>query len=164
MNFKQFMKNTKGISPIFATLILIAIAVIAGVVVYMFTSGMLAGMTGQSSAGQEKITIQSAQYKVVGTTTGTDDTITLLVQCTSGPQPNPQSIIIKDSMGNTAGTATAVITPTPSAGANPFASGALVTIVGTMTADLTVDGSYTATFVTAAGGSFVSPSFVANVP
>ena len=43
-NFRSFMKNCKAISPIFATLILIAIAVIAGVVVYMFTSGYLADM------------------------------------------------------------------------------------------------------------------------
>jgi len=161
MNFKQFMKNTKGISPIFATLILIAIAVIAGVVVYMFTSGMLAGMTGQSSAGQEKITIQSAQYKVVDSN---PDTVTLLVQCTSGPQPVPQSIIIKDAMGNTVTTGTISYNPaTPAPTANAWANGAIVSVVGTLATDIPVDGSYTATLVTAAGGSFVSPSFVANV-
>jgi flagellin-like protein len=54
MNFKRLMKNNKGISPIFATLILIAIAVIAGVVVYMFTSGTLATMTGGGTEAQEK--------------------------------------------------------------------------------------------------------------
>ena len=62
INFKRLMKNNKGISPIFATLILIAIAVIAGVVVYMFTSGTLATMTNGGTAGQEKISIQAASY------------------------------------------------------------------------------------------------------
>ena len=57
---KNFNRNIKAISPIFATLILIAIAVIAGVVVYMFTSGTLATMTGGGTAGQEKITVQAA--------------------------------------------------------------------------------------------------------
>ncbi len=51
---KNFNRNLKAISPIFATLILIAIAVIAGVVVYMFTSGTLATMTGGGTAAQEK--------------------------------------------------------------------------------------------------------------
>ena len=60
-NFKKLIKNRKGISPIFATLILIAIAVIAGVVVYMFTSGTLATMTGGGTAAQEKVSVQAVQ-------------------------------------------------------------------------------------------------------
>ena len=58
-NLRKFMKNRKAISPIFATLILIAIAVIAGVVVYMFTSGTLATMTGGGTAAQEKVSVQA---------------------------------------------------------------------------------------------------------
>ena len=54
------MKNRKAISPIFATLILIAIAVIAGVVVYMFTSGTLATMTNGGTAAQEKVSVQGS--------------------------------------------------------------------------------------------------------
>ena len=51
---KNFNRNIKAISPIFATLILIAIAVIAGVVVYMFTSGTLATMTGGGTSSTRK--------------------------------------------------------------------------------------------------------------
>ena len=40
--------SSKGISPRFATLVLIAIAVIAGIVVYMFVSGTLNSMQGPS--------------------------------------------------------------------------------------------------------------------
>ena len=57
---KSFRRSRKGISPIFATLILIAIAVIAGVVVYMFTSGTLATMTSGGTAAQEKVAVQGA--------------------------------------------------------------------------------------------------------
>ncbi len=56
----RMFKNRRGLSPIFATLILIAIAVIAGIVVYMFTSGTIASLTGGGGAGAEKIAVQSA--------------------------------------------------------------------------------------------------------
>src|SRR4030066_2483260 len=58
---KTFRKSTRGLSPIFATLILIAIAVIAGIVVYMFTSGTIASMTGGGTAGQEKAAVQGVE-------------------------------------------------------------------------------------------------------
>jgi archaeal type IV pilus assembly protein PilA len=144
MNFKQLMKNRKGISPIFATLILIAIAVIAGVVVYMFVSGTLATMTGGGAAAQEKVAIQSASYD--------SGTVKVYATCSSGPLPTVNGMIIKDTQGNTVDNA--VIDAE-----NGFtAIGALDTIEGTITID--VAGTYTATLTTAAGGSFVSPSFV----
>lgn len=77
-NFKHFNKNLKAISPIFATLILIAIAVIAGVVVYMFTSGTLSSMTGSGTAGQEKLSIQAVQ--ATGNPTATALSVTVYAQ------------------------------------------------------------------------------------
>ncbi len=154
MNFRKFMKNSKAISPIFATLILIAIAVIAGVVVYMFTSGTLATMTGGGGAAQEKISIQAAQY-----TTGTSGTVTVYAQCTGGPTPIVNSLIIKNAQGNTVATVTAAITAPASPAPSPVGAmvqGTLYTITGSTT--LTA-GTYTATLVTSAGGNFISPSF-----
>jgi archaeal type IV pilus assembly protein PilA len=147
---KSFRRSMKGISPIFATLILIAIAVIAGVVVYMFTSGMLAGMTSNSSAGQEKIAIQSSGINAAR------NTVTIYAQQTGGPAATPNSLIIKDSTGNTVQTVTATVTAGTLSGGK-MVQGTLYTITGAVTA-LPV-GTYTATFVTTAGGSFVSPSF-----
>jgi len=43
---RKLRRNTKALSPIFAVLILIAIAVIGGIVIYMFTSGYLGTMMG----------------------------------------------------------------------------------------------------------------------
>jgi archaeal type IV pilus assembly protein PilA len=152
---KNFNRNLKAISPIFATLILIAIAVIAGVVVYMFTSGTLATMTGGGTAAQEKISIQAASYSGAST-----HIVTIYAQTTGGPSPVVNSIIIKDSAGNTVTTVSATVsapTPTPSP-AGTLAQGVLYTITGT-TASALASGTYTATLVTNAGGSFISPSF-----
>jgi flagellin-like protein len=156
---KSFRRNLKGISPIFATLILIAIAVIAGVVVYMFTSGTLATMTSGGTAGQEKVSVQAVQYS-----TSTFN-VTLYVQSTAGPNPVVSSIIIKDSSGNTVytvGLATATpITPAPTITSGALSTGILYNINSAPLASSNIPaGTYTATLVTKAGGSFVSPSFV----
>jgi len=146
MNYRKFMKNTKAISPIFATLILIAIAVIAGVVVYMFTSGTLATMTGGGTAGQEKVTVQAASYTGA---TG-NNFVTVYLEQTAGPAATVNGLIVKDGSGNTVASATSILP------AGSLTSGALTTVTGNAT--LTT-GSYTVTVTTKAGGSFVSPSF-----
>ena len=158
---KNFRLNRKGISPIFATLILIAIAVIAGVVVYMFTSGTLATMTGQTSAAQEKITVQGASIDANGNTV-------VYIQQTAGPTASINSLIIKDSSGSTLGVV-AVTTPAISPSPSPttgtaIATGTLYTVTvttPTTTPAVTAGTSYTVTVTTAAGGSFVSSSVVA---
>src|SRR5512136_2586534 len=89
----KFRKNCKALSPIFATLILIAIAVIAGIVVYMFTSGFLSGGTSGGGAANEKVAIQS----VAGTATG--HIITVYAQSTGGGPVALDSAIIKNAQG-----------------------------------------------------------------
>jgi flagellin-like protein len=141
---KNFNRNIKAISPIFATLILIAIAVIAGVVVYMFTSGTLATMTGGGTAAQEKVAVQGAS----GTTTGA----TVYAQYMSGG--NAVSIngaIIRDANGATVAPSAAVSATLPT-------TGALTTV--SITATLVSGHTYTITLTSSKGGSFVSPSFV----
>lgn len=149
-NIKRFIKNRKAISPIFATLILIAIAVIAGVVVYMFTSGTLATMTGGGTAGQEKITVQASSVSTDG------KTVTVYVQQTGGPAATINGLIIKDSSGNTFTVESTIVAAT---GTNPLTMGQMTTLTGTSGTTLT-SGTYTATVTTKAGGSFVSPTFV----
>ena len=155
MNYKKFLKNNKAISPIFATLILIAIAVIAGVVVYMFVSGTLATMTSGGTAGQEKISVQAASYSATGT-----GTVTVYLEQTGGPQATVNGLIIKNSAGNT------ITSVAPIAGSGTPASplalniGQLETLTGTGAGTLSASTSYTVTVTTAAGGSFVSPSFL----
>jgi len=171
MNYKRLLKNRKAISPIFATLILIAIAVIAGVVVYMFTSGTLATMTSGGVAGTEKVTIQA--FSIASNPTNTNPptpAITLYVQSSTGATIN--AVIIKDSSGNTIGTFTGTFKLAGSSTqddstTNVIASnGDLITVTGgTWTAGsgtVTSGTSYTATLTTVKGGSFVSSSAVSS--
>jgi flagellin-like protein len=141
---KSFKRSLKGISPIFATLILIAIAVIAGVVVYMFTSGTLATMTSGGTAAQEKAAVQGAS----GTTSGA---IVYAQYMSGGNAISINGAIFHDANGATlSGTLTATV-PLPTDGTlTP------ITIGGTLLSQHT----YTVTLTSSKGGSFVSPSFV----
>jgi archaeal type IV pilus assembly protein PilA len=144
---KNFNRNLKAISPIFATLILIAIAVIAGVVVYMFTSGTLATMTGGGTAAQEKVSVQAAS----GAGTG----ITVYAQNTAGGTVNIASMIVKTSSGTVYGVNATAVSPTT------LTSG-LQTLTTTLNTSLIAGNSYTVTIVSANGGNFISSSFVAT--
>jgi len=151
---RKLIKNTKAISPIFATLILIAIAVIAGVVVYMFTSGTLATMTGQGTAGQEKMAIQT-----VAGVGGTSNALTIYAQSLSGGSITLDTVIVKNSAGSVIATITNTTPILTSLTTVSIATGSTAT---TLTADtLAAGSSYTVTLVTANGGNFVSPSFIA---
>jgi flagellin-like protein len=142
---KSFRRNLRAISPIFATLILIAIAVIAGVVVYMFTSGTLATMTGGGTAAQEKITVQTASWS-------SSAGLTAYIEQTSGPAATINSLILKDASGNVVGSPITSVTP-----AGTLTIGTLTPINGALAT--LGSGVYTVTVTTKAGGSFVSPSF-----
>jgi flagellin-like protein len=147
MMINKMRRNTRALSPIFAVLILIAIAVIAGIVVYMFTSGTIASMTGGGTAGQEKVAIQAVEASAGGAT------LTVYAQSTGGGSVVLDSAILKDSDGLVVGTYTVTGTLTDS----------LAPIAVTATAGDLVQGDlYTVTLVSAAGGSFVSPSFKAG--
>ena len=159
MSFKRLMKNNKGISPIFATLILIAIAVIAGVVVYMFTSGTLATMTNGGTAAQEKMTVQGASISAA-----TSGNTIVYIQQTGGPAATINSLIIKDAQGNTIGVVAvtaAGISPSPSP-APALTTGTLYTITEATPTGVKAGTSYTVTVTTAAGGSFISTQVVAS--
>ncbi len=140
---KNFNRNLKAISPIFATLILIAIAVIAGVVVYMFTSGTLATMTGGGTAVQEKAGVQ-------GATVASGGTFTVYGQATGAADVKIVSELFKDASGNTIGVAQVTETLTK--------DGALVPITGTATFNVAqIPGNVcTVTLVGENGGSFIS--------
>jgi flagellin-like protein len=153
---KNFKRNIKAISPIFATLILIAIAVIAGVVVYMFTSGTLATMTGGGTAASEKLTVQASSISV-----GTG--VTVYIEQTGGPAATINSLIVKDISGNTVDVITSLTDSATIAAPGPLTNGLLTTITGTITSTvtLTAGSSYTVTVTTSAGGNFVGSSVIA---
>ena len=146
MNYKRFIKNRKAISPIFATLILIAIAVIAGVVVYMFTSGTLATMTGGGTAAQEKVSIQATAASISG------GNFTVWAQNTGGSSVTITNAIIKGASGN--------VLSTVATTGGPLTSGNLIQITGSYA--FATGNTYTITLVSSNGGNFVSSSFKAS--
>ena len=151
MKYKKFLSNSKAISPIFATLILIAIAVIAGVVVYMFTSGTLATMTGGGTAAQEKVSVQAVQVAADG------KSLLVYTQSQSG-SVTITNALIKDSSGNvvnnaavTNGVVTSALSPVTVTLSTTTGAGIVNTLLSANT--------YTVTLVSSKGGSFVSSSF-----
>ena len=146
---KNFKRSTKGLSPIFATLILIAIAVIAGIVVYMFSSGYIGQLTGGGPAVQEKAAVQ-------GVDVAADQ---IWASYVAGPEDiDITGVIVRDAGGNTvlAGTPTAAASLDKETGALTPVGFDLVGGAGGMTSGDT----YTVTLTSAKGGSFVSASFV----
>ena len=166
MMMNKLRKNAKALSPIFATLILIAIAVIAGIVVYMFTSGTMSSMTGGGTAGQEKIAIQ-AVTGVANTTLDTSTNVTLFAQSTGGGPVALDSAILKNAQGTVLAVvnATAIVenpeNPDTSA-PTVLADLTRIDIDFATTPDTVVGEAYTVTLVTKLGGSFVSQSFKAT--
>lgn len=146
MKLSKLFKSKKAISPIFASLILIAIAVIAGIVVYMFTSGTIGTLTGGGAAAQEKAAVQGVAYD-------TDtDVLTIYATCVEGGPITITGCIVKDMDGTTVGS--------PTTSGTLLADGTLATIA-TATTGITWDPNeqYTVTLTSANGGAFVSSSF-----
>jgi len=146
---RKLRRNAKALSPIFAVLILIAIAVIGGIVIYMFTSGYLGTMMGGGSAGQEKLAIETVIVDA------TNDNVTAYVKCTGGGNVVVTDAILKDASGNTLdilvlGTDNVTIP----------ADGTLTPVVCEFATDSVNAGyTYTVTLITQVGNQFVSSSF-----
>ncbi|MDH5663625.1 MAG: hypothetical protein OEY90_04075 [Candidatus Bathyarchaeota archaeon] len=139
----KLRRNVKALSPIFAVLILIAIAVIAGIIVYMFTSGYLGTMMGGGTAGQEKVAIESVL--VVNSTD-----ITLYAKSTGGGAVDVTEVILRDLHGDQIGAPDTVNFVLPANGTLTAVSASFTMTAGTV---------YTAALVTKVGNQFVSPSF-----
>lgn len=140
----KLVKNKKGLSPIFAVLILIAITVIAGIVVYMYSSGYLATMFGGGTTGQEKVAIQAIECS-----TGT---ATVYAKSVGGGTVTITDCIIKDASGNTK----SVIKLGASVELPSNGDMKDFTITD---AALTSGETFTITLVSKSGNQFVSPSF-----
>jgi flagellin-like protein len=142
----KLRRHVKALSPIFAVLILIAIAVIAGIIVYMFTSGYLGTMMGGGTAGQEKVAIEAVE--------ATTSQVKAWSKSTGGGPVNIMEAILKDSAGLVVEVATSVTN-----GLLP-ANGTLTDVTCSFT--MTSGDLYTVTLVSEEGNQFVSPTFKAE--
>ena len=155
---KIFIRSFKAISPIFATLLLIAIAVIVSLVV-MFTIVTFATMTAGETAVTERVSVLAAQINANGAGTGV---VSVYAESKNGVSVSVSSIIIKDANGNV------VKTVTPSA-TSPYSvslpsSGTLMQIgSGHLTlTGVTKGNDYTLTIVSTRGGTFASSTVIAH--
>jgi len=145
----KLRRDVRALSPIFAVLLLIAIAVIAGIIIYMYTSGYMASMMGGGTTGQEKVAIQAAEY-VAG------DIAVYAVNTAGGPDVVITGAILRDSTGNAVDQVSLAVTLGPGALVRiPAAGGLAFTYV------LTPGETYTVALVSSRGNQFVSPSFKA---
>ena len=71
MNYRKFKKNAKGLSPVVASIILIAVTVAVSVVVAAWMGGMTIGLMGNAE-----------QAKISGTTYVDDKSVTVTLQNT----------------------------------------------------------------------------------
>jgi len=156
---KSFIRSFKAISPIFATLLLVAIAVIASSIVYMFTSGTFATMTGGETAVTERVSVLAAQINANGAGTGV---VSVYAESKNGVSVSVSSIIVKNANGNV------VTTVTPST-TSPYSvslpsSGTLVQVgSGHLTlTGVTKGNDYTLTLVSTRGGTFASSTVIAH--
>jgi hypothetical protein len=104
----------------------------------------------------EKITIQAVSYD------STSRVLTIYAQSqTTDASPALKGITVKDASGNTVANL-GIGTITPVTTGNTLASGTLYIIQSTVNPNGLNIGAFTATLVTVAGNSFVSPSFTAT--
>jgi len=142
----KLRRDVRALSPIFAVLLLIAIAVIAGIIIYMYTSGYLASMMGGGGAGQEKVAIEAVE---VTSATGVK---VYAVTTSGGPVVEITGGIIRDASGNAFAAVTVTGTLSP---------GVLTPLSGTLSKALVSGDTYTVALVSKAGNQFVSGSFKA---
>ena len=145
MKITKIWRNDRALSAVFAVLILIAIAVIAGIVVYMFTSGAIPGLTGGTQAGAEKVAVQTVDAT-------TPLALEVWAKSTGGTLVQIDGAIIKDSGGTTL-----EVIPLGTSVALP-ADGTLTMVPVPNTVVLAGD-VYTVTLTSEGGGSFASASF-----
>jgi flagellin-like protein len=140
----KLRRDIKALSPIFAVLILIAIAVIAGIIVYMYTSGYLGTMMGGGTAGQEKVAIQAVECP-------NNSTLYAWSKSTGGGDVVILEAILKDSAGTVVEVDQAV-------------TNGLLTADGTLndvtcSFNMTSGNLYTVSLVSKAGNQYVSSTF-----
>jgi flagellin-like protein len=139
MKFRKFRKNAKALSPVIATIILIAVTVAVSVVVAAWMGALTIGFMGNSEQASITNTVLS------NSGTGGVGVATLTVQ-------NTGSASVTISTATIDGT-TATFTVAP---AGPIAKGTSSTVTLTWTSAFTNTAQYTIKLMTAKGNAVVT--------
>ncbi len=150
---RRILKDKKGIDTILAALLMVVIVVVASVMVYAWSTGLLGGLLVTPNTGKEALNLEQASF--TNTTA-----VTLYIRNTGSASINMVSYYVKDSSSNqysrTLWTgpqnvapnalATAIITIGSTCGSSCTLSGTAFTFTA---------GSYTVTIVTSRNSQFV---------
>ena len=143
---KNLIKEKKGISPIIATLLLILIAIAAGVIVYAYVVGFLGSSSPSApQVGSDQLDVNAVQYS------STSGNMTVYVQNVGQSSFNVSSIYLY-YVNNTL-----YKEVSPSSG-NPVKAGTTSSIVATVAA-LPSGQTYYVKVTTLVGSSAVSSTF-----
>ena len=161
----KFGKKNKAISPIIATLILIVITVVAGIMLYGFVSGYMSAITPTSSAppSYEFITEQYTPHTPPGivynsfnfTIQNTGSTPITITKAYLINASNNQLYSVVSLMPTTG-------TKTPLSSVTIEPNQLLVLNVSTLTTSTPPAGSYYVRFVTSTGYNIISPTVYAS--
>lgn len=95
------MKNKRGISPLIATVLLVAIVIILGVLIYFWYTDVLKDQTEKEQLTSELICAQKIEFSLsqIQCLKSTDD-ITFKVENTGSANIDKFDVIVTDSEGN----------------------------------------------------------------
>jgi len=90
---RSYLKNKKGINTILAALLMVVIVVVASVMVYAWSTGLLGTLLVQPQTGKEAMNMDSYSF-------GNTTQVTLYVRNSGTAAITLQSYYVKDSAGN----------------------------------------------------------------
>ncbi len=93
-NIKRLLKNRKGIDTILAALLMVVIVVVASVMVYAWSTGLLGSLLVTPTAGKEALTMEQSSFAVNNTSA------TLYLRNAGTASVNLVTYYVKDNGGN----------------------------------------------------------------
>ncbi len=90
---RRYIKNKKGINTILAALLMVVIVVVASVMVYAWSTGLLGTLLVQPQTGKEALTMDSYSF-------GNSTQVTIYMRNAGTAGVSLQSYYVKDSSGN----------------------------------------------------------------
>src|SRR2546428_8759514 len=92
---KRLFKNKKGIDTILAALLMVVIVVVASVMVYAWSTGLLGSLLVTPNVGKEALNAENYSFN-----TATNTNVTMYIRNTGSASVSFASYYVKDSAGN----------------------------------------------------------------
>src|SRR5437660_12472199 len=92
--FRRYLKNKKGINTILAALLMVVIVVVASVMVYAWSTGLLGTLLVQPNVGKEALTMDTYAFP-------TNNNVTLTLRNAGTASITFDSYYVKNSTGTT---------------------------------------------------------------